>query len=55
MTLEELQQRFLAGLERMLTDLTQLLVGSADADAFMRLFHSLAGIGERMGFTASLT
>jgi chemotaxis protein histidine kinase CheA len=50
MTLEELQQRFLEGLQHRLTDLTQLLVGSADPDLLMRMFHSLAGIGGTYGF-----
>ena len=50
MTLEELQPRFLAALERRLTDLTQLLTGAADADALMRIFHSLVGIAGTYGF-----
>jgi chemotaxis protein histidine kinase CheA len=46
----ELQQRFLAGLERRVTDLTTTLNGSADPDAVMRMFHSLVGIGGTYGF-----
>lgn len=46
----ELQRRFLDGLERRLADLTTELDRSADADALMRMFHSLAGIGGTYGF-----
>ncbi len=50
MTLLELQARFLSGLERRLTDLTELLSGAADPEALMRMFHSIAGIAGTYGF-----
>jgi HPt (histidine-containing phosphotransfer) domain-containing protein len=46
----DLQQRFLLGLERRVSDLTTTLRGSADPESLMRMFHSLAGIGGTYGF-----
>ena len=46
----ELQQRFLVGLERRVTDLTTTLNGSSDPEPLMRMFHSLTGIGGTYGF-----
>jgi chemotaxis protein histidine kinase CheA len=46
----ELQRRFLDGAERRLAGLTAELDGAAGADALMRMFHSLAGIGGTYGF-----
>ncbi len=45
MTLLELRQRFLAGLESRLSDLTAVVDGSADVEPLTRQFHSLVGIG----------
>ena len=46
----ELQRRFLDKLERRLADMATELDRTADADALMRMFHSLAGIGGTYGF-----
>jgi hypothetical protein len=46
----ELQQRFLVGLDRRVTDLTTTLNGSSDPEPLMRMFHSLTGIGGTYGF-----
>jgi chemotaxis protein histidine kinase CheA len=46
----ELQRRFLDKLEQRLADMAAELDRSADADALMRMFHSLAGIGGTYGF-----
>ncbi|HMC22080.1 MAG TPA: Hpt domain-containing protein [Thermoanaerobaculia bacterium] len=46
----ELQQRFVAGLERRLGDLIVLLDSTAEPEALSRMFHSLAGIGGTYGF-----
>ena len=46
----ELQRRFLDKLEQRLADMTAELDRTADADALMRMFHSLAGIGGTYGF-----
>jgi chemotaxis protein histidine kinase CheA len=48
--LAELQERFLVGLDRRLADLKTSLNGAADAEALMRMFHSLVGIGGTYGF-----
>jgi HPt (histidine-containing phosphotransfer) domain-containing protein len=48
--LQQLQQRFLSALERRLADMTAMLHGNGDAEALMRTFHSLAGIGGTYGF-----
>jgi len=45
-----LQRRFLDGVERRLADMATELDRSADADALMRMFHSLTGIGGTYGF-----
>ena len=50
MTLPELQQRFLAGLDGRLGEITNLLAGARDTDSLMRMFHSLAGIAGTYGF-----
>jgi HPt (histidine-containing phosphotransfer) domain-containing protein len=50
MTLFELQQRFLAGLQRRLSEVTSLLDGAADPEGAMRMFHSLAGIAGTYGY-----
>ena len=46
----QLQRRFLDGIERRLADMTVELDRAANADALMRMFHSLAGIGGTYGF-----
>ena len=48
--LAELQQRFLASLDRRLNEMTDLLSGTVEVEALMRAFHSLAGIGGTYGF-----
>jgi HPt (histidine-containing phosphotransfer) domain-containing protein len=48
--LAELQQRFLASLDRRLNEMTNLLSATAQVEALMRAFHSLAGIGGTYGF-----
>jgi HPt (histidine-containing phosphotransfer) domain-containing protein len=48
--LAELQQRFLASLDRRLDEMTELLSGTAEVEGLMRAFHSLAGIGGTYGF-----
>jgi chemotaxis protein histidine kinase CheA len=45
-----LQRRFLDGVERRLADMTTEIDQTADADALMRQFHSLTGIGGTYGF-----
>ncbi len=50
MTLLELQQRFLTGLERRLGEIANLLAGARDPESLMRMFHSLAGIAGTYGF-----
>lgn len=45
-----LQRRFLDGVERRLADMSTELDRTADTDALMRMFHSLAGIGGTYGF-----
>lgn len=45
-----LQRRFLDGVERRLAHMSTELDAAADADALMRMFHSLAGIGGTYGF-----
>jgi chemotaxis protein histidine kinase CheA len=47
---QELQQRFLAGLNRRVIDLTTTLDVSSDPEPLMRMFHSLTGIGGTYGF-----
>ena len=47
---QELQQRFLVGLNRRVTDLTTTLSVSADPEPLMQMFHSLTGIGGTYGF-----
>ena len=46
----ELKHRFLAGLERRLAELRDLLDGGAAPEMLMLKFHSLAGIGGTYGF-----
>lgn len=46
----QLQRRFLDGVERRLAEMTSELDRTADSDALMRMFHSLAGIGGTYGF-----
>jgi chemotaxis protein histidine kinase CheA len=46
----QLQRRFLDGVERRLADMTTELDRAAGADALMRMFHSLTGIGGTYGF-----
>jgi hypothetical protein len=48
-TAEFLQQRFLAGFDRRVTELSVLLE-KRDLPALERAFHSLAGIGGTYGF-----
>jgi chemotaxis protein histidine kinase CheA len=50
MTLAELQQRFLTGLERRLGEIANALAGTRDPESLMRMFHSLAGIAGTFGF-----
>ena len=50
MTLADLQQRFLAGLERRLGEITEILAGTRDPETLMMRFHSLAGIAGTYGF-----
>ena len=50
MNIAELQQRFLAGLERRLCELTVVLDTRADTDSLMRKFHSLTGIAGTYGY-----
>jgi chemotaxis protein histidine kinase CheA len=50
MTLVELQQRFLTGLERRLGEIVNVLAGTHDTESLMRMFHSLAGIAGTYGF-----
>jgi chemotaxis protein histidine kinase CheA len=45
-----LKRRFLDGVERRLADMSTELDRTADTDALMRMFHSLAGIGGTYGF-----
>jgi HPt (histidine-containing phosphotransfer) domain-containing protein len=50
MTLAELQQKFLTGLERRLGEITNTLAASRDTESLMRMFHSLAGIAGTYGY-----
>jgi HPt (histidine-containing phosphotransfer) domain-containing protein len=50
MTLVELQQRFLTGLERRLGEIANALAGTHDPESLMLMFHSLAGIAGTFGF-----
>jgi chemotaxis protein histidine kinase CheA len=50
MTLLELQERFLAGLDRRLAEIASALAGAYDLESLMRKFHSLAGIAGTYGF-----
>ncbi len=50
MTLAELQQRFLTGLERRLGEIVNVLAGTHDTESLMRMFRSLAGIAGTYGF-----
>ena len=50
MNIAELQQRFLAGLDRRLGELTAALEAMGDAESLMRKFHSLAGIAGTYGY-----
>jgi hypothetical protein len=48
--LQELQQRFLSGLDVRLGNITATLEGFADPGSLRLMFHSLAGIGGTYGF-----
>jgi chemotaxis protein histidine kinase CheA len=50
MNLAELQQRFLAGLERRLAEMEAELDTTTDAESLMRKFHSLTGIAGTYGY-----
>ena len=48
--LPALRQRFLAGLERRLDEMMLALHGTADEQALMPMFHSVAGIAGTYGY-----
>src|SRR6184192_2863008 len=50
MTFIELQQRFVVGLERRLSEVTDSLAGARNPESLMLMFHSLAGIAGTYGF-----
>jgi chemotaxis protein histidine kinase CheA len=49
-TLVELRERFLSGLERRLSDVSGVLMEGTNTDAVMRAFHSVVGIAGTYGF-----